>query len=176
MLKDYFLSLKERSGFGKADLFVSLAIAVFIGVMAAPMMSDIIRKHDKEIICQRNLREIGMSLIIYSRDNNGYFPACNGECAEDLNRLYPDRFSELEKLKCPSSDSYRASLDGKLRRDNFGRNDHIPVVWDDKEDNHRHGGNVLYADGSVICVANKNWREGRPPEYSAGLENRLNFR
>lgn len=173
MIKEYFLNLRKKEGFTKIDLVVSLVILGFIGVMAAPMMSDLIKKHDKELICQRNLREIGMSLIIYSRDNNGYFPASNGECARNLNSLYPDRFSELEKLKCPSSDFYRAFLNGKLKLDNSGSNDDVPVMCDDKEDNHRHGGNVLYADGSVICVAKENWKDGKPPEYSAGLENML---
>jgi len=169
VFKDYFLSLKKRGGFGKVDLLVSLAVAAILGVMALPMISDVIKKHDREIICQRNLKEIGISLIIYSRDNNGYFPASNNLYSKGLNELYPDRFSELDKLKCPNHGYYTISLDGKLR---FGDgSDEIPIMWDSGTENHRHGGNVLYGSGGVICVDGKYWREGRPPEYSARLEN-----
>lgn len=173
MIKEYILNLRKKEGFTKIDLAAGLVILAVVGVMIAPGVKSFIKKHDRQLICQRNLREIGLSLINYSIDNNGYFPACNGDCAEDLNRLYPDRFSELKNLKCPSSDFYRVSLDGNLKFDNFGSNDHVAVGWDDKPENHRHGGNVLYASGGVSCVANENWEEGRPPEYSAKLEDRF---
>ncbi len=49
----------------------------------------------------RNLRQIGLGLIMYSNENNETFPS-DTTAMTALNKLYPDYVSERKAFKCPS--------------------------------------------------------------------------
>jgi prepilin-type processing-associated H-X9-DG protein len=123
----------------------------------------------KQIYCNSNLIQIGLSLKQYAKDNDGWLPdksEANG--FEQLRSK--DYLTDYKVYTCPSSNR-RIGRDkqpltgntvGYIYRSGYRDNDRqaskTPVVWD-KPTNHDNYGNVLFLDGHVKGFKGKDWME-----------------
>lgn len=91
--------LPTRRGFTLIELLVVIAI---IAILAGMLLPTLARAKDKgkTTYCQNNMRQLGLSTILYAQDNNGKFPARmdNNRWPTQLKPYYVD----LRILQCPS--------------------------------------------------------------------------
>ncbi|NOY75164.1 MAG: DUF4190 domain-containing protein [Kiritimatiellaeota bacterium] len=128
--------------------------------MLLPALSNA-RESARKIACLNNLKQIGLSLRIYSNAYKGQFPPYDG--AQGLELLRKEGFLENPKIYvCPSSKTKAAAYGESLTEDtvdyvyigNHSENDSTDAeIAYGKDGNHRGYRNVLYLDGHV-----KGWR------------------
>lgn len=64
----------RRSGFTLIDVLVSIAvIAVLIGILLPSLAS--VNETARRVVCQSNIRQVGLGLIMYADDNKGMLPS-----------------------------------------------------------------------------------------------------
>jgi prepilin-type processing-associated H-X9-DG protein len=157
-----------------------IPIIVIIAMMAAMLLPALGRARDmaRRALSASNLKDIGLSLLIYSKDNEEQLPPT-------LMGLYPKYVEKADVFWCPSdrdpkpTDITNNAVDGiNSARISYQYNSgynisdsaNIPLVWDNGcgslEDNHRKGGNVLYLDGHVEWVSCEEWENPTHGENS----------
>jgi prepilin-type N-terminal cleavage/methylation domain-containing protein/prepilin-type processing-associated H-X9-DG protein len=101
-------------GFTLVELLVCIAI---IGILASMLMPGLARALEaaKRAVCANNLRQFGMSLMMYADENDGVFPSIQevdtpqcltGPVPPLMVRgraMYPEYLTDARLLVCPSS-------------------------------------------------------------------------
>lgn len=120
---------KKNHGFTLLELLVVIAI---ISILASMLMPALVRAREsaRRASCINNLRQVGMSLMMYSDESNGHYPRLGAResesCGERLicessqqyelfvfegRAVYPEYLPDVEVLVCPSD------MDGTTRYD-----------------------------------------------------------
>ncbi len=90
---------RSRLGFTLIELLVVIAIIAILAGMLLPALSKA-KESGRRIACINNLRQLGMSVIMYVDDNQGKFPV------RQLPGAWPtqlrDGYKNLRVLLCPS--------------------------------------------------------------------------
>ena len=71
MLKEIRKIWKSRNGFTLIELLVVIAIIALLASMLLPTLGKA-RKQVQAIVCMNQLRQVGMAIIMYADDNDGY--------------------------------------------------------------------------------------------------------
>ena len=156
-------------------LAANLIIFIFFMIVLAflpPLGSA--KERARRIACNSNLRQIGIALVQYADDNDGFFPDKSG--AEGFEQLrVGDYLTDYSVYRCPSSKTQKGENNQKLSEENVSyiykgglkcsqaEDLGTAIVWD-KLENHRDYGNVLFNDGQVKSFSYEDWME------NAGIE------
>jgi prepilin-type N-terminal cleavage/methylation domain-containing protein/prepilin-type processing-associated H-X9-DG protein len=108
-------ALPLRRGFTLIELLVVIAIIAILAGMLLPALARA-KEKGSSIRCLSNLRQMGLSLVLYTHDYNGGFPA-----RTDVNRWPTQLFryyQNLELLQCPTELKQRKKPAKLLNRAN----------------------------------------------------------
>ena len=105
---------KRYGGFTLIEILVVVAIIVILAAMLLPALRQA-RERARQAVCKNNLKQIGLAIVMYSEDNNEYYPIYLSEgssigwhdrvwkyTGQDPNKVVP-RARTL--FRCPSDNS-----------------------------------------------------------------------
>jgi prepilin-type processing-associated H-X9-DG protein len=126
----------------RIDLLILVLVVVFgMGLIFSPLSFQ--AKDGPRSPCKRNLKQIGVALLIYAEDNKGSFPLY-------LEQLLPYYLSDASVLQCPHESSAAGPSDYIYLPGLNVNNRPGKVLAYDKLVNHNGDGrNILFIDGHV---------------------------
>jgi len=97
----------QRGGFTLIELLVVIAI---IGILASMLLPALSRAKEsaRRISCMNNLKQLGLSLIMYGDDNSGEFPP-RSNVDRWMTKLHP-YYKDIKMLRCPTDSPNKIDL------------------------------------------------------------------
>lgn len=157
------MKTQKSKKFTLIELLVVIAIIGILAAMLLPALS-MARESARKIACVNRLKQIGLSLRMYSSVNEENFPNEPGRAGLELlvssgylNNNFKvftcpstnDSISDVSEISTNSSYCYAGGLSEASSIDS--------AIAGDRAENHDNYGNLLFIDGHVKGYAGQNW-------------------
>ncbi len=104
--------MPKHKGFSLIELLVVISVMAILTAVLLPSLARA-RESSKRMSCANNLRQLALSLQMYSQENHGHYPAArssSADCSESTginfkfsgHSMFPDYLSDARVLVCPS--------------------------------------------------------------------------
>ncbi len=129
-----------RGGFTLVELLVVIAVIAMLISILLPVLGRA-REQTRAVMCESNLRMLGLAVQMYADGNRGWFPEWGyahggGEAGASrawINTVSPEYGRDRNLLKCPSDRSghWTKPLSNKLRRTSYAVNYYLAAGGED---------------------------------------------
>ena len=149
----------KKSKFTLTELILIICVVAVLAIISLFWLNKA-REGARRICCTSNLCMIGLSLRMYSQNNNNEFPSMPGRAGFEMLR------SDVYHYTCPSTKDKIPTNGNDLRTSQVSYmyacalNEATSVdsgLARDRDTNHSKYGNVLFVDGHVEGFAGANW-------------------
>lgn len=89
---------KQQRGFTLIELLVVIAIIAVLMMILMPALQRA-RRQAQEVVCRSNLKQWGAIWIMYTDNNNAYFPTRTQTSGRWIDELF-SYYSRVEKIRC----------------------------------------------------------------------------
>lgn len=158
---------RQRQGLSRTEVLVILGVVVVAGALLVPVRAAI-REKNRRVRCAGRLKQIGLSLLMYSGDNDAFFPQIAPNRGNNFDYVTSEGTWDIAKVwACPSASIQKTARDnsnylyiGSGLRDDNKNAATVPLAFD-ASGNHpgNRWMNALFIDAHA---------EGARPDGSKG--------
>lgn len=111
---------RQKNSFTLIELLIVITIIAVLAAMLLPALKGA-RDKAKVAVCQGNLKQIGLAMLMYAQDNDDYFPSSAQKYSRALDNpavgLWPTYISDRRVFHCPVGIYAAFAGDAKIGND-----------------------------------------------------------